>query len=160
VKISKTPPDGKYGRLLKLQQSSMRMSLFEKSECFRAFLLLVGVDGQIASDERQVLLTIGKKLDFEYRFCETAIDDLLENRFISSDPPIFSRKEIAESFLRDGIRIAFLDDQLHPNEADWLARIAQRNGLSVDWIGTEIAALQKRRQPISCEETMEIEKHI
>ena len=138
----------------------MRMSLFERSECFRAFLLLVGVDGQIADDERQVLLTIGKKLDFESHFCETAIDDLLENRYISNDPPVFSRKELAESFFRDGLRIAYLDHQLHPNELDWLARIAQRNGLAVGWIGAEVAALEKGRQLIPDKETLEIEKYI
>lgn len=144
----------------KVQQSSMRMSLFEKSECFRAFLLLIGEDREITADERTLLLAIGKKLDFERRFCETAIDDLLENRFISNDPPVFSRREIAESFVRDGLRIAYLDHQLHPNELEWLARIAQQNGLAIDWMGTEIAALREREQPISYREAMEIEKYI
>lgn len=142
------------------RQRQARMSLFERSECFRAFLLLIGQDHEITSEERTLLLSIGKKLDFEHRFCKTAIDDLLENRFISSDPPVFSKKDLAESFLRDCLRIAYADHQLHPTELDWLERIAQRNGLAIDWLGREIAVLQKGRQPISLNETLEIEKYL
>lgn len=143
-----------------VQQPSMKMSLFEKSECFRAFLLLIGVDRRVTSEERHLLLTIGRKLDFDAHFCETAIDDLLENRYIGNEPPLFSRREFAESFLRDGLVIAYTDRYLHPAELDWLARIAQRNGLSVEWMSAEIATLQKRGAPIAHDATLMIEMHM
>jgi hypothetical protein len=108
----------------------MKMSLLEKSECFRAFLILIGIDGKISEEERRLLLMIGKKLDFESRFCETSINDLLENNYIDRNPPVFSRKEFAEEFIRDGIRLACSDDDLHPDEKEWLSRIAEQNGLS------------------------------
>jgi uncharacterized tellurite resistance protein B-like protein len=108
----------------------MKMSLVEKSECFRSFLILIGIDGKISAEERRLLLMIGKKLDFERSFCETAINDLLENNYINREPPQFSRKEIAEEFIRDSISIACSDDELHPHEKEWLARVAEKNSLS------------------------------
>jgi hypothetical protein len=110
----------------------MKMSLVEKSECFRAFLILIGIDGTISAEERRLLLMIGKKLDFESRFCETAINDLLENNYINREPPQFSRKEFAEEFLRDSILLACSDDDLHPDEKEWLSRVAERNSLSTE----------------------------
>lgn len=119
------------------------MTVFDKSECFRAFLLLIGQDGVITQDERNLLLHIGKMLDFERRFSETAIDDLLENRHISNEPPLFSYREMAEAFLKDAIRIAFADEDVHKEEFLWLESIAKKNGLSGGWMKDEIASYRK-----------------
>jgi hypothetical protein len=88
--------------------SSERMNVFEKSECFRAFLLLIGKDRVIAEEERMSMMAIGKKLDFEPRFCTNAINDLLENRHISIDPPRFRSRKLVESLLRDGFSTRLL----------------------------------------------------
>ena len=121
----------------------MKMSLYERSECFRAYLLLIGKDRQISPEERLLLLAIGKKLDFESRFCETSINDLLENHYISHDPPLFSRKEFAEGFLLDAIGIALADNELHPKELDWLTSVAGKNSIDEQWLRTKIEESQK-----------------
>jgi hypothetical protein len=123
----------------------MKMSLYERSECFRGYLLLIGKDRQISPKERSLLLTIGKKLDFESRFCETSISDLLENNYISNEPPLFSRKEFAAAFLMDAIGIALADNELHPKELDWLNAIAVRNGVDQAWLRSMIEESQKIR---------------
>lgn len=112
----------------------MKMSIFERSECFRGFLLLVAQDGVISRAERDLLLHIGRVLDFDAHFCENAMSDILENNYISREPPVFSRREFAETFLRDALMIAVSDKELHPSEFQWLASIAEKNGLEEDWL--------------------------
>ncbi len=138
----------------------MKMTPFERSECLRAFLLLVGQDGKITSSERNLLLYIGKKLDFEHRFCEIAISEILENRYINKEPPEFSRKEFAESVLRDALKIALADDKLHPKELQWLASIAEKNGLASTLLDDITAELLQRGGATSPGDRLAIEEHL
>ena len=112
----------------------MKLSLHERSECFRGFLLLIAQDRVIAPEEKELLRRIGKALDFEKRFCEEAMDDLLENVHLATKPPVFSRREYAEAFLYDCIRIAGADHEIHPAELKWLHRIAEANGMTPSWV--------------------------
>lgn len=112
----------------------MKMTVFDKSECFRAFLLLIGQDGKITQEERESLLAIARKLDLERGFVETSINDLLENRHINTDPPRLSRKEFTESLLKDAIEVAFSDDEFHQKEFAWLMAIAVENALPEEWL--------------------------
>jgi hypothetical protein len=121
----------------------MKMTLLDKSECYRAFLLLIRQDRSITTHEREVLLKIGRLLDLDPRFSGTSIDDVLENRFINTEPPQFSRLEFAESFLKDAIRIASADDQFHQSEFEWILSIAVRNGLDKEWVEKELQAFRK-----------------
>lgn len=137
----------------------MKMTMLEKSECFRGFLLLIAQDRKVSIEEKDLLRRIGKALDFEGRFCEEAMNDLLDNEFISRDPPRFSRREYAEAFLLDCIRIAGSDKEIHPKERMWLLRIAEANGLSASWVDQAVM----HRQPEETKaqrERMEIERFI
>ncbi len=136
----------------------MKMTLLDKSECFRAFLLLIGQDGVITRDEREFLLRIGKMLDFERQFLETAIDDLLENRYINTKPPRFSIQEIAEAFLKDAVRVAFVDKDLHEGEFRWLQSIAAKNGLRDGWVRDEVESCKAGN--LTREETLEIQQYV
>lgn len=118
----------------------MKLTLREKSECFRGFLLLIAQDRIVTPEERELLRHIGKALDFERRFCEEALDDLLENAHISRNPPVFSRREYAEAFLRDCARIANADREIHPEEVNWLTEIAEANQIPAFWIEEVIRA--------------------
>lgn len=67
----------------------MKLTLRERSECFRGFLLLIAQDQVVSPEEKEMLRRIGKALDFEQRFCEEAMNDLLENIHIAKTPPSF-----------------------------------------------------------------------
>jgi hypothetical protein len=137
----------------------MKMTMLEKSECFRGFLLLIAQDRKVSLEEKDLLRRIGKVLDFEGHFCEEAMNDLLDNEFISRDPPRFSRREYAEAFLLDCIRIAGSDREIHPKERVWLLHIAEANGLTPSWVDQAV----KHRQPDETnapEERMEIETYL
>ena len=121
--------------------TAMKLTLREKSECFRGFLLLIGQDRVISPEEKELLRRVGKALDFDGRFCEEAMDDLLDNVHISTDPPVFSRREYAEAFLCDCIGIAGADRTIHPDELAWLTLIAEANGLDRSWLDGAIQKL-------------------
>ncbi len=137
----------------------MRLTLREKSECFRGFLLLVAQDRVVSPEEKELMCHIGKALDFDSRFCEEAVEDLLENALIATNPPVFSRREHAEAFLYDCIRIADADHKLHPDEVAWIVRIAEANGLPGPWVEEAIEKL-RRESPDHKTARMEIEAFI
>jgi len=138
---------------------TMKLTMRERSECFRGFLLLIAQDRVVAPEEKKLLCHIGKALDFEQRFCEEAIDDLLENAHIAKDPPVFSRREYAEAFLSDCIRIAGTEKEIHPEEWKWLNRIAEANGIPNTWVEEEVQKRVERNTDIE-RDRMEIEAYI
>ncbi len=122
----------------------MKLTLREKSECFRGFLLLIAQDRLVSPEEKDLLRQIGKALDFDKRFCEEAMDDLLENAHIATQPPVFSRQEYAEAFLHDCIRIAGADKNIHPDELAWLNQIARANGFPASWVEGAVKMLSAK----------------
>jgi tellurite resistance protein len=137
----------------------MKLTLREKSECFRGFLLLIGQDRVISPEEKELLRQVGKALDFDGRFCEEAMDDLLDNVHISTEPPVFSHREYAEAFMYDCIKIAGADRNIHPDELEWLARIAGANGLDRSWLDGAIQKLSEENAEAS-EWKMKIEAFV
>jgi hypothetical protein len=126
----------------------MRMDLLDRSLYYKGLLLLSGRDRIIDPRERELMLRFGKILDFEKRFCEAAMDDLLNNKYLKADPVIFSDREIAECFLHDALRLAFVDEELHPKELAWLKAIASANGFTGQWLDAEVNGLrEKKGQP-------------
>ena len=116
----------------------MEMSLIDRGNYLRSILLLVGKDNIITDREKDKVLQIGSKLGFEKEFIKTAVDELLENEYILKNPPKFSNEEIAKEFIKEGIRLAFVDGQLHFYELQWLFNIAEINGISNMWVNEEV----------------------
>ena len=115
----------------------MNITLQDRSHYFRGLLLLISMDRTIALPERRLLLRIGKALDFERAFCEIAIDDILENRHIVREPPVFSSRELAGKFILDGLTLAMADGEVHSEEVEWLSSVAGINSLETAWFEHE-----------------------
>jgi hypothetical protein len=94
----------------------MRLSPLDRSKYYRGLLVLVRRDRVVHRRERDLMLRIGRLLDFDQRFCAATLDDLLRNRLITDEPVVFSRREIAECFLTDAAALACCDDDIHPHE--------------------------------------------
>jgi hypothetical protein len=103
------------------------------SSYFRGLLLLIRKDGKISDAEAALMKRVGKSLGFEREFCENAINELLDNPHIVREPPEFSRREVAEKFVLDGITLAVSDGEAHAFEREWLRRTAEKNGLDREW---------------------------
>jgi hypothetical protein len=122
----------------------MTLPLKDKSDYFKGLLVLSRRDRVINDEERNLLIEIGGVLDFDKRFCEATIDDLLGNTNISRDPIIFPDENLKECFLRDALRLALSDGDLHPAEYRWLRKTAHANGWSKQRLDKIIRELQRK----------------
>ena len=114
------------------------------SNYFRGLLLLIRKDRKVTPPEVELMRQIGKQLGFEEGFCNAAIDDILENPHVIDEVPLFSTKELAAKFVRDGLSLAFADGELHPSEEAWVRSTAERNELDRDFYMTELEAARSR----------------
>lgn len=109
------------------------MTLLDKSNYLKGLLILIGKDRSISEEEKKAIRRLGKILGFDAKFCEDAMNELLENEYIVEEPPKFSTKEVALSFIKDGINLACSDGSYHLPELNWLISIADKNGIDKMW---------------------------
>jgi len=129
-----------------VNEATGKIPLIERGNYYRGLLVLIRRDHVISLRERELLIRLGKGLDFDVRFCENAINDLPKNPHIKAKAMKFSDRKIAELFLHDAISLAFADGNLHPKEWAWLRAVAAANGLNEEWLKAEIGKLQASRQ--------------
>jgi hypothetical protein len=115
----------------------MKASLLDRSNYYRGLLVLIGRDRIIHPDEHKLMLQVGMMLDFDKRFCEAAITNLLENEHINEDPILFDDREMAECFLRDALKISLVDQELDSREFAWLQNVARTNEIQYEWLENE-----------------------
>ena len=123
----------------------MKMPFLDRSHYYRGLLVLTRKDRLIDSREREMLLHLGRILDFDPRFCEAAIDDLLKNPHLNEEPYRFSDRGIAECFMHDAIRLALVDGHVAPNELTWLKAVARANGLAEEWLEATIRDIRENK---------------
>jgi hypothetical protein len=116
----------------------MELNFQEKGNYLRGLLILIGKDNIIDNKERRKVLEIGEKLGYDPKFCDDAVNEFLENSYISMEPPIFSSKIIATQFLKDSINLSIVDNDLHTDELEWLEKVASKNGISSEWLDKEL----------------------
>lgn len=107
----------------------MEITLKDRALYFKGLLLLVCRDGVILDPEKEMLMAVGRSFDYEREFVETTIRDALVNPYLRDDPPVFSDATVAESFIRDGLRLSRVDGIPDETETVWLKSVAERNGL-------------------------------
>jgi hypothetical protein len=112
----------------------MGTDILDNSNYFKGLLLLARKDNEVNCKEKEALMAIGKKLGFDKKFCSNAIKEILVNEYIIDKPPKFSKKEIAEKFIKDGIKFALVDNNLHSFELEWLKQVANKNELKTNII--------------------------
>lgn len=111
----------------------MEMTWLDRSNYFRGLLLLVRQNNKVNKEEVSMIMIIGKRLGFAYDFCKGAINDILDNEHIVDVPPKFSNKEIAEEFVKEGIRLAVVDNDLDLKELEWIDSVVRENELEEEW---------------------------
>jgi hypothetical protein len=137
----------------------MQLNQLDKSNYFRAMLLLSGKDKKISNEERTFIDMLGQKLGFEESFRRQAINSFFENDYIKNEPPQFSTPEIAKSFIRDGIKLIKTDPKLHQQEIDWLVKVAFVNGIDETFIYDELAKSENLRLT-ETEKQLEIDNYL
>jgi hypothetical protein len=125
----------------------MKIPLVDRGNYYRGLLVLIRKDRAINVRESELMIRFGQALDFDKRFCEAAINDLMDNKHIRDEPMTFLTRATAECFLRDAIMLAFIDGDLHPKELAWLKAVADSNGLKDEWLQNEIRHLHEYQSP-------------
>jgi len=138
----------------------MKASLIDRSNYYRGLLVLIGRDRIIDSREHDFMLTVGQMLDFDKRFCEAAIADLLDNRHITDEPILFEERTIAKCFLRDALRLALTDTEMHAQELSWLKTIARTNSLTDEWLEKERLRFQEYKSTGTQPDSFEIQPYL
>ena len=85
----------------------MRIGVIDGSNYLKGLLLLVRKDSRISEEEVRLTRRIGKALGFESTFCDNAIREILENKYIVDAPPAFSTKNSPSNSLKTGWRWPF-----------------------------------------------------
>ncbi len=120
------------------------ISLSDRGKYYRGLLVLIRRDRIIGSAEKETMIGLGQSLDFDRRFCEAAIRDVLENEHIKDEPMKFSNQETSKLFVRDALMLACIDGEMHPEELTWLKAVAAKNELADEWLSGEMKALRQR----------------
>jgi hypothetical protein len=138
----------------------MNLPLYVRSNYYKGLLVVSRRDRVIDARERSLLIQIGEILDFDRRFCESAIDGLLSNAHISRTPVVFHEDAIKECFFRDAMRLARTDGCIHPRELSWLRKAARANGRSGQWLDAIILKFLEQEADSDHCTPFEIQKHI
>ncbi len=138
----------------------MRLSLVDRSNYYRGLLVLTGRDRIIDPRERELMLHIGKMLDFEKRFCEATINDLLVNPHLMKEPVVFTSSPIAECFFWDAVRLALVDGEINPQELRWLRKVARANNHYDKWLDSIIDGFRERKSPPASPADLAIQRYL
>jgi hypothetical protein len=138
----------------------MNLSLLNKSNYYKGLLVLLRRDRFVDAREKDLLLQMGEILDFDRRFCETTIADLLSNSHITREPVLFSDEQLMECFFRDALRLAFIDGYLHPMELCWLRTVAHANNQSDQWLAAIIRESEENIGALDRSTPFEIQRYL
>lgn len=120
----------------------MEISILDKSNYLKGLLIVAKKDNQLAEQEKKIIRHCAAKLGFARDFYENTLKDLLENKYISEEPIIFSDKKISESFVTEGLNLAYSDNSINGVEIDWLRSVAIINNLGEKWFEEKIKNLK------------------
>lgn len=124
----------------------MKLTILDRSNYFKGLLLLVGKDGKVSDKERVLLLKIGQTLGFEKEFCESSIDTVLENKYLTESAPKFSESNFAQGFIQDGFRLALADEFICAEEISWLEKVSLINNVPWEWFADQLERIKDIRK--------------
>ncbi len=116
----------------------MEIPLIDRSNYLKGLFITAKLDKQLSNKEKEILKRISDKLGFAKDFYDETIRGLLSNKYLTEEPIIFSDQKIAETFLRDAIRLIFCDGSDTKNELAWLKKTASANLIDNEFIENEI----------------------
>lgn len=129
----------------------MELTLIDKSNYLKGLLIVAKKDNQLTEPEKKIIRNIALKLGFATDFYEDTLRDLLGNKYILDNPIKFSSRKIAESFVSDGLRLAFADEMVSDKELDWLKATAFENEIEIEWINNKIKNYRDSKDHLNSE---------
>jgi hypothetical protein len=103
--------------------------VIDNSKYLKGLLILARRDRRLAQQEKEFIRIKARDLGFSKDFYEDVLKGLMANKYITEEPIVFSERAITESFLHDGLRLAYSDNDFDEQELAWLKQIAYANGI-------------------------------
>ena len=125
----------------------MEFSFLDKSNYLKGLLVIARKDNKLTEPEKKIIRNIAIKLGFATDFYEDTLKSLLANKYIHEDPFKFSHNRIAESFICDGLKLAFADGIVPDKEIKWLKEVAEKNGLTDEWFYEKLKTYKDINHP-------------
>lgn len=122
----------------------MEIPQLDRSSYLKGLLITARKDNQLSEAEISIIKKIANRLGFSSDFFEETISNLLHNKYITEEPIKFSRQDIAESFLEDGLKLALSDDTISDEETVWLKNTAKENGIDEEWVNKKMKEIQSK----------------
>ena len=127
----------------------MEIPQLDRSNYLKGLLITARRDNQLAESEITIIKKLAARLGFSSDFFEETISHLLGNKYITEEPIKFSNREIAKSFLEDGLKLALSDEITTEKEMSWLKDTAKENGIDEAWFNKKFKELQNKSYQIS-----------
>lgn len=122
----------------------MEIPQLDRSSYLKGLLITARKDNQLTESEISIIKKFAVRLGFSTDFLEETISNLLENKYITEEPIKFSNKDIAISFIEDGLKLALSDDEIGKEELVWLNVTAKSNGINEDWVNKKMKEIQSK----------------
>lgn len=116
----------------------MNISVKDKSNYLKGLLIIARKDNQLAENEKKIIRDIAVRLGFAPDFYEDVLKSLLANKYISEEPIHFAEKKVAESFLADGLKLAYSVAVLAENKIEWLKQVSITNDIEENWFNEKL----------------------
>ena len=122
----------------------MEIPQLDRSSYLKGLLITARKDNQLSETEISIIKKIATRLGFSSDFFEETISNLLHNKYITEEPIKFSRQDIAESFIEDGLKLALSDHNITEDETNWLRNTAKENGVDEEWVNKKMKEIQSK----------------
>lgn len=122
----------------------MEIPQLDRSSYLKGLLITARKDNQLSETEISIIKNIATRLGFSSDFFEETISNLLHNKYITEEPIKFSRQDIAESFIEDGLKLALSDDTITEEETKWLKNTAKENGIDELWVDKKMKEIKSK----------------
>lgn len=127
----------------------MEIPQIDRSNYLKGLLITARKDNQLSENEKSIIKKLSIRLGFSSEFFEETISNLLENKYITEEPVIFSDKDIAMSFIEDAIKLALADDLITENEVKWLKATTKANTIPEEWFDKKLKEIKSKPHSIS-----------
>jgi hypothetical protein len=116
-----------------VQNNSTAPEILDHSNYLRGLLILIGKDKNVWDYELKAFLEESSSMGFDKEFSRNALRDVIRNKYLETDPPLFFNKDLARRFLERGVGIINDGFKIHPDEVKFLESAAYVNGLIEEW---------------------------
>jgi len=120
----------------------MNIPIIDRSNYLKGLFITAKIDKELTGKEKDILKKISDKLGFASDFFHETIRSLLTNKYIIEEPIVFSNLEIAQSFIKDAVKLACVNGLVTDAEINWLKKTADVNKINSSFVEKEFKYFQ------------------